>query len=279
MSDEDGPGRKTAYRIEYAASARAKCKGPKPCSGTPIAKGLMRIGTLVDIQGHQAFQWRHFGCTTAKLMGNILKNVGEIEELDGYEDLTPEDASKIKKAFDTLTIEPEDIPESARKPPADEDEDADGSEKPKPKAKRAPRKKPVKEEDDEEEEPPKKKRRAPAKKVKKEEVEEDDDEGGDPEDGKVDEDDDEEDVKPKKRAPKKAAPKAEPKPKKARTSAEKKKAVDDALADDGELTEPEDEKPKAGEKRKRAPTKKAGEKPAPKAAKAKPSSKAKSKAT
>lgn len=90
MSDTEGAPRKSGYRVEYASSARAKCKGwfesrfhpvqrgaqllystgPKPCSGriiglghlfeltflscslgTSIAKGEMRLGTLIEVRG------------------------------------------------------------------------------------------------------------------------------------------------------------------------------------------------------------------------------------
>ncbi|EJT99408.1 zf-PARP-domain-containing protein [Dacryopinax primogenitus] len=233
MSDEEGPGRKTAYRIEYASSARSKCKGPKPCSGSPIAKGIMRVGTLVDIKGIQSFQWRHFGCVTDRFMGNILKSVGEIEELDGYEDLKLEDQEKVKKAFETRTIEPEDIPESAKKPEAD----GEGEEEEKPKKKRTTKKTDKDEEEgepkkkratkktdkNEEEEEPKKKRETkkkakdedeedepPKKRVRKakpKKKDEDEDEDEEPEYQEEDDDDeeDEEEEKPKKRAKKAAA--------------------------------------------------------------------------
>lgn len=77
-------------------------------------------------------------------------------DLDGFEDLTPEDQAKIKKAYEDGHVADEDIPDSARKPEADDDEDGEKPKKKvtkkkkaaddedgedKPKAKRAPRKK------------------------------------------------------------------------------------------------------------------------------------------
>lgn len=69
--DEGGSTKKSGYRLEYASSARAKCKGthssitttnlnlnftpfigPKPCAGTPITKGELRIGSIVDFKGN-----------------------------------------------------------------------------------------------------------------------------------------------------------------------------------------------------------------------------------
>lgn len=36
------------YRIEYAPSGRAACKGPQPCNGSKIEKGALRLGAVVD---------------------------------------------------------------------------------------------------------------------------------------------------------------------------------------------------------------------------------------
>ena len=80
-----------------------------------------------------------------------MKNsFGEGSELDGYEDLRPEDQAKVIKAWQDGHVAEEDIPESARKP-ADE-EDAE-----KPKKKRAPAKKKAAESDGEAVERPKRK--------------------------------------------------------------------------------------------------------------------------
>lgn len=40
------------YRVEYASTGRATCKGPKPCSGSKIEKNELRLGSLTEIQGH-----------------------------------------------------------------------------------------------------------------------------------------------------------------------------------------------------------------------------------
>ncbi|KXN91805.1 PARP-type zinc finger-containing protein C2A9.07c [Leucoagaricus sp. SymC.cos] len=116
----------TGYRLEYASSNRAKCKGPKPCSGTTINKGDLRFGTLVEVRGNQSFAWRHWGCVTPKLIENIKKNFSEASELDGFEDLNDDDKAKVLKAYEDGHVADEDIPDSARKP--------EGEEKPKKKA-------------------------------------------------------------------------------------------------------------------------------------------------
>jgi hypothetical protein len=79
--------------------------------------------------------WRHWGCVTPEVFEDMKKQFQEVSELDGYDDLRPEDQARIIKAWQDGRIPDEDIPKSARKPV---DEDDEG--KPK-KAKRAPAKK------------------------------------------------------------------------------------------------------------------------------------------
>jgi hypothetical protein len=136
-----------------------------------------RMWTLMLLRWTSA--WRHWGCVTPTILKNMKKNFEDPAELDGYEDLKPEDQEKINKAYEDGHVADEDVPESARKPDADEEDeekpkkkaaprkkktdDDDGEEK--PKKARAPRKK--KTEDDDAEEKPKKKRAPPKKKAKK----------------------------------------------------------------------------------------------------------------
>ncbi|KAF6757670.1 hypothetical protein DFP72DRAFT_808558, partial [Ephemerocybe angulata] len=105
------------YRIEYSSSARAGCKGELKMSGrNKIAKGALRLGTVVEIQGKQSFQWRHWGCTTPKILSNIKEAHPEPTDLDGYEDLTDEDKAKIVKAWQEGHVDPADIPETQAQP-------------------------------------------------------------------------------------------------------------------------------------------------------------------
>jgi hypothetical protein len=68
----------------------------------------------------------------------------EASDLDGYEDIGEENQAKIIKAWQEGHVAEEDIPESARKKPADdEDAEGEGSEKKKPTRKRGPAKKKV----------------------------------------------------------------------------------------------------------------------------------------
>jgi len=96
------------YRIEYAKSGRAACKGPKACKDSgedsKMEKGSLRLGSVTKMPGadgdsHDTAFWRHWGCVTEKVITNMRDEVGEAAELDGYEELTPEDQEKIKQAF------------------------------------------------------------------------------------------------------------------------------------------------------------------------------------
>jgi len=161
MSDNEGPTKKSGYRLEYASSARAKCKGAKPCAGTPIPKGAMRVGTIVDFRGNTSFAWRHWGCTTPRIITNMKEKFSNPDDLDGFEDLNDEDKERVRRAWDQGHVDDDDIPPTARKPA-----DAEGDED-KPKKKRAPAKKKAEAEGDEEEKP-KKKRAAKSKKTEDE---------------------------------------------------------------------------------------------------------------
>ncbi|TFK28500.1 zf-PARP-domain-containing protein [Coprinopsis marcescibilis] len=147
------------YRIEYSSSSRAGCKGPKPCAGTKIAKGELRFGTVVEIQGNSAFQWRHWGCVTKKIFENVKKSIENAEDLDGFADLKPEDQAKIRKAWQDGQVDDADLTANQLPKTAEEAEEEPV------KKKRAPKKKKADEEDDEEPEEPaeKPKKKAPAK--------------------------------------------------------------------------------------------------------------------
>jgi len=135
MSDTEE--KKSGYRLEYAKNNRAKCKGPKPCNGTVLDKGTLKLGSLVDFRGHTSFSWRHWGCTTAAIITNFKKSFSQADELDGFDELQPADQDKIRKAWEDGNVADEDIPETARKAQGDDGADEEA----KPKKKRAPAKK------------------------------------------------------------------------------------------------------------------------------------------
>ncbi|KAF7980272.1 hypothetical protein HWV62_39027 [Athelia sp. TMB] len=276
MSDDEG-GKKSGYRLEYAASARAKCKGPKPCqgertmtafpgdvdavsAGTPIGKGELRVGTLVDIGGNTSLYvallnarkasanacvvnsaWRHWGCITPKILSNMKRSFGEAAELDGYDELRAEDQARVDAAWAEGRVADADVPDSARKPAGDGEADAEE----KPKKKRAPAKKKAKaasdaEDEEEAEEKPKKKRAPPKKAAEKAKA------------------------APKKRAPKKKKEESD------EESGEDFTAAMDEVEDDDEPEAQETDDEGASKKRKRPASKSKAAKPASK--KSKPSS-------
>lgn len=71
---------------------------------------------------------------TPKIFSNIKSRIESASELDGYEDLTPEDKEKVDKAWEAGEVAPEDIPESAKKAQGTGDED---DEEKKPKGRKA----------------------------------------------------------------------------------------------------------------------------------------------
>lgn len=283
MSDVEE--KKSGYRLEYAKNNRAKCKGPKPCNGTVLEKGVLKLGSVVDFRGHTSMSWRHWGCTTPTIIINMKKSFSNADELDGFEDLQPADQEKVRHAWDDGHVADEDIPETARKPQGDDEAD-----EAKPKKKRASTKK-----DDAGEEAKPKKARTSKKKADEEGDAADD--AGEKEKPKkastsksrskkakdeskeVNGADEDEEEKPKKAAASsKKAPAAEKKATEKKTPAKKRAPkkdveesgedfadeIDDIPADEDELSEPETKK------RKKPSFKTAAPKPASK--KAKPAS-------
>ncbi|PKY08513.1 zf-PARP-domain-containing protein [Aspergillus campestris IBT 28561] len=102
------------YRVEAAKTGRAGCQN-KECKDAKvkIAKGELRLGTWVDNDRIQAWMWRHWGCTTPKLISNIKESIGEGEDmdldaLDGYDELEAGEQEKIQRAFEQGHVDDED---------------------------------------------------------------------------------------------------------------------------------------------------------------------------
>lgn len=95
------------YRLEEASTSRAGCQN-KECKDEKIKimKGELRLGTWVDNERFQSFFWRHWGCVTPKIIANLKETLtgssGEIDYtlLDGYEELSPENQAKVRKALE-----------------------------------------------------------------------------------------------------------------------------------------------------------------------------------
>jgi hypothetical protein len=77
---------------------------------------------------------------TPKFLSNVKSSSENPSDLDGYDDLKPEDKEKVNKAWEEGKVAEEDIPESAKKPQGD-DEEADDDKK--TKGKKAGAKKPA----------------------------------------------------------------------------------------------------------------------------------------
>ncbi|MCJ1392687.1 hypothetical protein MMC18_005558 [Xylographa bjoerkii] len=89
------------FRFEYAPSGRAGCKATE-CKkqGIKIDKGELRHGTFLEIQEHQSWAWKHWGCVTPVQIASLKKDIeGNLDYLDGYEDLNDDDKVKIRQAL------------------------------------------------------------------------------------------------------------------------------------------------------------------------------------
>jgi len=126
-------------------------------SGVPLASTGPFYATatflLIYHSVHTCSVWRHWGCVTPKIISNIKNSVGDVEDLDGFDDLKDDDKDRLRHAFEEGKVADADIPATARKPTDDEGE--------KSKRKRAPAKKAEADTDEGGEEKPKK---APARK-------------------------------------------------------------------------------------------------------------------
>ncbi|KZT68398.1 zf-PARP-domain-containing protein [Daedalea quercina L-15889] len=202
---DDGEGNKGVFKLEYASSARAKCK----TCGDNVGKGFFRVGQEVDFRGHKSLNWRHFGCSDAKILASMKASYDAPSEIEGFGELKPAEQEKVQRAWDAGEVPDEDkgageaIDTGKKAPVKRKKKDEDGEPK-------RGRPKKAKDDDEEEEEKPKRKRapaaekktKAPAKKSKKKVSEEESGEDFGDEIAAVgddDEEDEEEEPAPKKR--------------------------------------------------------------------------------
>ncbi|TFY66346.1 hypothetical protein EVG20_g4743 [Dentipellis fragilis] len=109
------------HHLEYSKSSRAKCHGPLPCKGSPIALGALRYGRTITNHYGETVQWTHWysvhrGCLTPTILAQ-LAGYG-VHRISGFGSLRSEDQHKIRRALASRRIDPEDIPESAKAPAA-----------------------------------------------------------------------------------------------------------------------------------------------------------------
>ncbi|KAJ5792754.1 uncharacterized protein N7503_008732 [Penicillium pulvis] len=104
------------YRFELASSNRAGCQN-KECKDAKekIPKGTLRVGTWVDGEKIQAYMWRHWGCTTPRVLENIKTGWEEMCDgkpdyslLDGYDEIPEEFQEKVRRAVENGHIDDED---------------------------------------------------------------------------------------------------------------------------------------------------------------------------
>jgi hypothetical protein len=59
--------------------------------------------TVVFLRGYSTTyfrKWRHWGCTTKKILENLKKKVGEVDDLDGMDEISEENQAKIRTAWE-----------------------------------------------------------------------------------------------------------------------------------------------------------------------------------
>ncbi|KAI9876226.1 MAG: hypothetical protein M1830_006977 [Pleopsidium flavum] len=86
---------------ELSSTNRAGCKN-KECldNGIKIQKGELRFGTQIEIQEHQTWHWRHWGCVTPKQLANLNDTIGgNFNFLDGFDEITEEMQDKVTLAL------------------------------------------------------------------------------------------------------------------------------------------------------------------------------------
>ena len=72
--------------------------------------------------------WKHWGCVTP----TIIKKISDAADIDGYQELKPEDQQRVATAIEAGHVAPEDVPGSSRKPESEEEKSK--------RARRAPKK-------------------------------------------------------------------------------------------------------------------------------------------
>ncbi|KAF2645160.1 zf-PARP-domain-containing protein, partial [Massarina eburnea CBS 473.64] len=98
------------FSLELASTGRAVCKGTE-CNKEKIKieKGELRFGSLVTIQEHTSWTWKHLGCTTPAQVAHLQEESGgDTDMVDGYDELPAEHQEKIKYALENGHVPDED---------------------------------------------------------------------------------------------------------------------------------------------------------------------------
>ncbi|KAI6046015.1 SNF2 family N-terminal domain-containing protein [Pisolithus marmoratus] len=100
------------HAIDYSKSSLSVCKGPSPCTGSPINVGSLRYGQLVPSEFGEIVIWRHWGCVTPDIL-RVLATV-DLSTVTGFNTLRPEDQRKVSCAIALNRVDPADVPTSAK---------------------------------------------------------------------------------------------------------------------------------------------------------------------
>ena len=95
---------------DVSPNNRAGCKETLcKASGIKILKGELRFASQVTINEHVGWAYKHWGCVTPKILSNAKGAIdGDIDLLDGYDELDTDMQEKVKRAIDQGHVDDED---------------------------------------------------------------------------------------------------------------------------------------------------------------------------
>jgi len=88
------------YRVEAAKSGRSMCTVSKE----HIEKGDLRLGSFVSMGGSGSYKWRKLSCITSRVAANITKELGGPMNIDGFNEISPEQQAEVLKAFEVASL-------------------------------------------------------------------------------------------------------------------------------------------------------------------------------
>ncbi|KAJ7251551.1 SNF2 family N-terminal domain-containing protein [Mycena haematopus] len=104
--------------VGYSKSSNAKCHAPGPCKGTALPIGTLRYGqTTTNAFGETKVEWRHWGCVTS-LQLDQLATLPSMEHVNGFNQVSPADQTKIRTAISLRRVDASDVPVTAKVPAA-----------------------------------------------------------------------------------------------------------------------------------------------------------------
>lgn len=98
------------YRIEISPNNRATCKN-KECKDNKIkiVQGEIRFGTWVVTERFESWSYKHWGCVTPAQIANLVNETGgDVNDVDGYEELPEDVQEKVRRAMEQGHVDDED---------------------------------------------------------------------------------------------------------------------------------------------------------------------------